>query len=48
MEIIDKIREKVNSLQIPPTLINIIIILAIAYIIANLISIFKINVNYTF
>lgn len=48
MEIIDKIREKVKSLQIPPTLINIIIILAIAYIIANLISIFKINVNYTF
>ena len=48
MEIIDKIREKVNSLQIPPTLINIIIILAIAYIIANLIKIFKINVNYTF
>ena len=48
MEIIDNIREKVKSLQIPPTLINIIIVLAIAYIIANLISILKINVNYTF
>lgn len=48
MEIIDNISEQVNSLQIPPTIINIIIILAIAYIIANLISIFKINVNYTF
>lgn len=48
MEIIDKIREQIKSLQIPPTLINIIIILAIAYIIANIISIFKINVNYTF
>lgn len=48
MEIIDNISEQVNSLQIPPTIINIVVVLAIAYIIANLISIFKINVNYTF
>ena len=48
MEIIKQIRDKIKSLQIPPTIMNIVIIIAIAYIISSILSMFSININYKF
>ena len=38
----------VENLNIKYNVINIVLIIAIAYVLANVISIFKVNINYSF
>lgn len=45
---LDNIKTKIDELNIKYSVMNIVIITIIAYIIANILSIFKININYTF
>ena len=45
---LDNIKSKIDELNIKYSVMNIVIITIIAYIIANILSIFKININYTF
>ena len=46
--ILDNIKTKIDELNIKYSVMNIVIITIIAYIIANILSIFKININYSF
>mgnify|MGYP001376265201 CR=1 FL=1 len=43
---LDKISLYIEYLSVKYNLVNIVIIIAIAYIIANIISVFKININF--
>ena len=45
---LDNIKTKIDELNIKYSVMNIVIITIIAYIIANILSIFKININYSF
>lgn len=44
----NNIKSKIDELNIKYSVMNIVIVIVIAYIIANILSIFKININYSF
>lgn len=46
-KIISDISSYIKNLDIKFNISNIVIIIVISYIIANIISVFKININYT-
>ena len=45
---LNNIKNKIDELNIKYSVMNIVIVIIIAYIIANILSIFKININYSF
>ena len=45
---LNNIKNKIDELNIKYSVMNIVIVIIIAYIIANILSIFKVNINYSF